>query len=948
MLSTLWTRRLQYAFIAIVTVTVGFSLYQWSESRAAVNRKTASNNGLVGYWSFNEGTGTQTGDASGNNNTGTLTNGPTWVDGKRGKAVNFDGVNDYNSVPQNGKFNISTTAFSVSLWVKDDTAYAGVSTSYHRFISWYDGTNNVQLGLAGASNPASTRQYYFFSGTAGDARQYTSISGGISLGWHHVMATYNGTTYTIYVDGVASGGGVGSQPSITPFTGNSTTLYIGQRGDNAGWTNGSIDEVRIYNRALTSTEITNLYTLGAAKVNASQNSNLTNGLVGLWSFNGADISGTTAYDRSGSGNNGTLTNGPVITEGKLGQALSFDGADDVVSVPAATSINNLSALTVSAWINAKSSGEGGLTGRIVDKEAVSSGAGWMFFQTTGNVGGLRFFVVGSTSLSRISSNNVIKYNKWEHVLVTWDGSMTAANVHIYVNGVEVSYTTTTDGAGRSADTTLPIRIGNEADTIRTFDGSIDEVRVYNRVLSAGEIQSLYDLGSSDKVNSSVSQNQGTGRLDSGLAGYWKLDDATGTTATDSSTNANNGTLTNGPTWGTGQIGGDTVFDGTDDYVGYTSATNLGLATATSEKTICSWVKTSFTPATAQIIWDNHKSGAQVLQLGVNSSGVLQGRIRDNNSVGDTTINGSGAINNGQWHHACMTIASTKTMQLYVDGAKNGSSTTHTMTSGIQSNPLYIAIGKDMETAGFAYVTWNGSLDDVRIYDRALSDDEVSQLYRLTTPTGVDTSLKGYWSFNGQDLSGTTAYDRSGAGNTGTLTNGPAITEGKLGQALSFDGTNDLLVVNNSSSLSVTNYTASFWIKSPTAPWTTIKHPINLENTNGSVQSTFNFSWHHDNSAFRQACAAYIVGTWYGAKLTSSLLANTWYHIACTYNGSSIKAYLNGSLEATTSASGGVASAGKLYIGTGPSTWFNGSLDEVRIYNRALSSDEVASLYNAGR
>src|SRR3990167_9085959 len=54
-----------------------------------------SNLGLVGYWSMNEGTGTVAGDASGNNNRGILTNGPTWVDGKRGKALNFDGVGDY-------------------------------------------------------------------------------------------------------------------------------------------------------------------------------------------------------------------------------------------------------------------------------------------------------------------------------------------------------------------------------------------------------------------------------------------------------------------------------------------------------------------------------------------------------------------------------------------------------------------------------------------------------------------------------------------------------------------------------------------------------------------------------------------------------------------------------------------------------------------------------------
>src|SRR5690606_20679208 len=99
------------------------------------------------------------------------------------------------------------------------------------------------------------------------------------------------------------------------------------------YANGVIDEPRIYNRALSADEVKNLYDLGTPQtVNASQNSSMTSGLVGEWSFNGADISGTTAYDRSGSGNNGTLTNGPTPTFGKVGQALSFDGTDDYISV----------------------------------------------------------------------------------------------------------------------------------------------------------------------------------------------------------------------------------------------------------------------------------------------------------------------------------------------------------------------------------------------------------------------------------------------------------------------------------------------------------------------------------------------------------------------------------------------------------------------------------------
>ena len=83
-------------------------------------------------------------------------------------------------------------------------------------------------------------------------------------------------------------------------------------------------------------------------LNAPQNDLNTNGLIGLWSFNGDDISGTTAYDRSGAGNTGTLTNGPTKTIGIAGQALSFDGSNDYVDAGNAASVKPSFPFTVSA------------------------------------------------------------------------------------------------------------------------------------------------------------------------------------------------------------------------------------------------------------------------------------------------------------------------------------------------------------------------------------------------------------------------------------------------------------------------------------------------------------------------------------------------------------------------------------------------------------------------
>ena len=98
----------------------------------------------------------------------------------------------------------------------------------------------------------------------------------------------------------------------------------------------------------------------------------------------------------------------------------------------------------------------------------------------------------STNLDKRSSAAVLTLNQWQHVALTWDGSSSASGVHFYVNGTEVAYTTNQSGSGtRVPDDTEDLRVGNNESGTRTFDGAIDEVRVYNRALAQSEIQSLY-------------------------------------------------------------------------------------------------------------------------------------------------------------------------------------------------------------------------------------------------------------------------------------------------------------------------------------------------------------------------------------------------------------------------------------------------------------------------
>src|SRR5262245_14064694 len=92
-------------------------------------------NGLVGYWSLNEGTGTAAMDSSGNGNTGTLINGLVWVSGKSGTALSLDGANDYVEVPHAQSINLSA-ALTVSVWINNDTlTNSGLSQDQYRIIA---------------------------------------------------------------------------------------------------------------------------------------------------------------------------------------------------------------------------------------------------------------------------------------------------------------------------------------------------------------------------------------------------------------------------------------------------------------------------------------------------------------------------------------------------------------------------------------------------------------------------------------------------------------------------------------------------------------------------------------------------------------------------------------------------------------------------------------------
>jgi hypothetical protein len=255
-----------------------------------------------------------------------------------------------------------------------------------------------------------------------------------------------------------------------------------------------IDEVRIYDKKLNASEILNIYntTKGVSQsfgVMATSSLPVSNGLVGHWTFDGKTISTTgattSAQDVVG-GYNGTFTNMSTTTSrvlGKVGQAITFDGADDYISVGTSSVLGN-KPLSVSFW--AKSNVTTSTYDSPIGKVNTGSWTqGWGFY-TTGT-SQMNFFIEGySTNSANFTGLNP---RVWHHYVGVWDGT----NIYIYVDGVRGSVTDTYTGSMTTSN--LLMTIGSiEPDVYYNWNGPIDDVRVYNRALSDKEIITLYKMG----------------------------------------------------------------------------------------------------------------------------------------------------------------------------------------------------------------------------------------------------------------------------------------------------------------------------------------------------------------------------------------------------------------------------------------------------------------------
>jgi hypothetical protein len=205
---------------------------------------------MVGAWDFDEGQGLVAADSSAFGHTGTLVGGMTWVPGVSGTAVRSDGSTGLGRVPDADSLDV-TTSMSVAAWVRPEIA----ATQYVVKKAANNATNGFELSLASNGRPFLR----FNQATSNDTFRVDATSSYPTNGstWMHLVGTYDGQRMRIYVDGVEQG----SKSGPSAIASNSLRLGIGAEPNGFRPVQGRIDGVRLYDRALTGTEVAQLYSV---------------------------------------------------------------------------------------------------------------------------------------------------------------------------------------------------------------------------------------------------------------------------------------------------------------------------------------------------------------------------------------------------------------------------------------------------------------------------------------------------------------------------------------------------------------------------------------------------------------------------------------------------------------------------------------------------------------
>ncbi len=631
--------------------------------------------GLVGHWKFDG----DAKDATPFANNGTVTAATLTTDKKAqtNRAYSFDGSTAYMSMGSASSLNTGTT-ISVSAWF-----YPTSNAVYQPIVS------KVPAGFATGWEMANSSGVYRVTLRNSTLNIQTTA---VSLNqWHLITFTYDGTTLTLYADGVSVGSTTGS---ATPDSA-ANFMVATRAADISNKFSGSIDDVRMYNRAISATEVAALYKQYDAVLSLGDGQR---NLVAWYKLDG------NAKDASPRALNATVSGTAALTtdrKAKANSAYIFDGTSSCINRSAGGGLSITGAVSVGAWIYP--------TGTGTTQSIVRSGTGTdLTYQISYNGTSklLTFAWYDGAFKSLNTASNTVLLNTWSHVLVTRDASN---NVIMYVNGTQ----STTGSATTPINAASSFSIGATICNVnQQYTGTIDDVRVYNSDITAAEIASI-----ASSYDESISMSS----LQKGLVGDWPLNG----NAKDATPYGSNGTVTSGTLAvdRKGRTDGAYSFSGVSGQRINVSSTGPYNSFGMNSFTVSSWIKTA--ESSNQRCIFSTAGGAQGYRFGY-QVGRPYYLVGDGAQYQEGTI-GTTTLNDNSWHHLVITYvySSNWTVTSYIDGVNTGSVSLPSTIDSVNNAAANMASMTGSGTNGVV----NGVIDDVRIWKRELSAVEIAALYK---------------------------------------------------------------------------------------------------------------------------------------------------------------------------------------------------------------------------
>ena len=836
--------------------------------------------------------------------------------GKFGEGAVFNGSS--SRIDISNVLSGFTNVYSFSIWAKIDNTnnFSFLASTTSTSSSTYN--NLIRFALHQNGN------YYFEFGDVYGARLTGATPSNWRNGnWHHFVFVSTGTDKLVYVDG-----SLFDSTSSTKAVSGLSNVILGHYGTN--YSDGLIDQVRVFNRGISSSEVTTLYNETKNTTNTLQILGDTS-CIATYPLDGSstDLSGN--YDGTDANilykYDGSPTNVDFGIGGKTLYGARFNGSSGYIDLGTSL-LGSRSAFSVSTWVNFDNLN----TQNFIFWNSESGTGSELGFYDYGN-GNIYFQPDASTSSNRgyISNSGIYTTDEWVHIVMVFDGSETGNSNRLkaYIQGTE--RTLNYDGVIPSSTGTSTTNswIGGRIAT--KLAGSIDQVRIFSKALSSAEVGKLYGNGAGEIA---CKYTATTTDIDYPIANtaYYKLD---------------NNSKDSGKSRG--------KFNQGVTFIGNSAGiVNTTLQLSSTAHSVSLWMKPQdLTASKWQIMFFSAFNGHPSFTLGKRPDQTTSFHYRNesSNEVYFTLSNAN------TWYHVVVTRNNSGST-VYVNGS---SVATDSNSMGSYSSSSYqkASIGSN---PNYPAEYFDGTLDQIRVYNVALTATDVANLYNnettatadtLAFPTGKTAIATYKLDGNGVDISGN--YSGSEGDNIvyaydGTESN-IEYRFGRFGQAAVFNGSSSRIDLPNFFGITDSaNFSASLWFNSNS----TSNQSLFWANGSGAVAR---FGIGINNSSYGGAGAVY-----FGCGLSSFIYINSsggafnqneWVHITVVKSSTTgMTLYVNGTQVANNSSATGNASltaTGSNSIGvykTGSySSWSNGSIDQVRIFGSALTSSQVTELYN---